>query len=101
MRVSEAFEFGPCAGVELGAMVGTASGIEQPKHGTAPWLALGAGVSGRAHFGAGFAAVAAADALAALARARFVIDTDAGRVTVYRASALALRASLAIAYEFP
>jgi hypothetical protein len=100
LLADDTFELAPCAELQLGALLGEASGIEQPKRGDALWFAIGAGLEGRARLGAGFALVAGANLLAPVARARFTVLDVQGPITTYRADPVSVQLGLAIAYQF-
>ena len=94
-----AFELRPCLGVELGAMVASGSGLEQPRTTRALWGAINivptvAWVPVR-----WFALVLEADAFVAFVRPRFVVDDLPG--DLFRAGPAGIRVLAGPELRFP
>jgi hypothetical protein len=88
-----AFELGPCAVVEGGAVLGRGVGIRLPASGAAPWLAVGAGLEGAVRLDTNGALALGARLETEVAVARYRFEVDAVGL-VYQPSAFAARASV-------
>ncbi|MBS2015214.1 MAG: hypothetical protein JST00_20160 [Deltaproteobacteria bacterium] len=88
----------PCVGLALGAHRGATSGVPQATSETSLWIAPSVGGRGRLRIAEGWSIELGVDATAPLRRTRFFL---APSTTLFRPSPLAIRADLALTYDFP
>jgi hypothetical protein len=96
---ASAFDFGPCALLELGSIWGDARGISDPSAGHALWLAFGAGVEARWRFAAPWAVWLGGALMVPHLRRNFYVRSDDAQISAYQVPAATPRAMLGIAYE--